>query len=875
MFMSMIMNMIPAIIRNLIKFPVIIGAFALSAGVRHFLGFDLSMMWAFVPLWVILAAVRVFRAAAGEGDMKGIVRSACYFMAGFAAIALYRGDAEGLAGLVCAGAMFAATFYVVERYSSAQLAEKAATHKTKLWTGKATEESASDKDGDGRLRTPAELYKDPKFNVDPEKQAAVPIGVPVSDNILNWTGDEVLSEKAAEDIVRNGKLLYFNPVGETHLLYVAGTGSYKSKGGAIPAIIKFKGAIICLDPKGELFRTTSKARAELYGRKQVWISTVEADGRHPLTWSLDAMGGIKTGDSMTSGADNMAASLVPNEKSESGETSNWFAALAGATVSAKIIDDMRQHKLSDGVQPRPNIASVSKAMLEASTPELQAMFKEMVTRNRSEASDPSLPQVDRDSASDVVSKLAKLADAGDAETWEKIILSYHQSMSFLKDAKLARTVSGVGEHVFTLDELLDGKVDLYICLTAEDLAKKPEFARLILSTIFNAVLGSGERVKRAGGILAVLDEMSRLAKMPELFTVLELARSSGLAMMGFVQSIEGHNDSAGKSAFSRWMNNCDLVCFSGVGDMKDCEEVSKMLDERTILNDNVSQSTGQNGKQDTTSTKAQRVLTAGRVKRLPKYLNIWSVKGGRSFLVAKPIMFWRDDILPHCDLSDPKPPIEPTRDEVSAYRAAIRKMVGELYGSAKGDLDALMARAAEKVGALDIGHKDWLADEPSAESNHIPADQLFQRWIALHEALVNRPAHVIEAQRVDYERLTNRLVAEFAWALEERTRQAAYDAAYGVEDGMATDFLSSFAPLAPRATEMVLEALVAKDDGELEAILHATKDYPRAVTVIAEGDFHDDQADVEEAEEYEAAPTVDLWGSVFDNQLGVDEDEAA
>lgn len=112
-----------------------------------------------------------------------------------------------------------------------------------------------------------------------------------------------------------------------------------------------------------------------------------------------------------------------------------------------------------------------------------------------------------------------------------------------------------------------------------------------------------------------------------------------------------------------------------------------------------------------------------------------------------------------------------------------------------------------------------------AVATHIPAQDLFARFVLLHEAMVNRPDAVLDEQALDYRRVSNRLVAEVAWTLASRARQAT-EAAAADEPFQPCDFLSELSQTAPRFAEILLKAMVALPPDELAELMGATEGFP-------------------------------------------------
>lgn len=109
----------------------------------------------------------------------------------------------------------------------------------------------------------------------------------------------------------------------------------------------------------------------------------------------------------------------------------------------------------------------------------------------------------------------------------------------------------------------------------------------------------------------------------------------------------------------------------------------------------------------------------------------------------------------------------------------------------------------------------------------IPFGDLVGRFTALHEMAIHRPKMMSDEQYADYERLANRMCAEFAWAINRRARDAAAVYADGFSEYVPCDLVSNVTETAPRLAEAIMLRLSSIDPDDIADLMDATRDFPR------------------------------------------------
>lgn len=330
-----------------------------------------------------------------------------------------------------------------------------------------------------------------------------------------------------------------------HLSVYAPTGAGKGVSFVIPTLLDYrKGSMFVFDPKGELFRATSRARAAM-GNRIVRIDPFGVCG--PGADSFNPFSAIPRGPMLIDDARAAAEAMIvrPPEGERDPFWNNSAAMLFTATITATLLlmDDASR-----------NLSTVREMITDP------AIFKEVIKRLQTMGDIPAR----------MGNQLARQAES------EKEAASVHSTAnthsSFLDSELVA---AAVNTSTFSPDALLTPRTTIYFILPVEQLDAQRNFLRLVVSTLLRHVMRHG--VKNGGEVLFLLDEASSFANgLEALSQALVLGRGRGVKLYLFWQSVE-QAQAAFKDRPNLVSDNCDAQVFFAVNSYATADLVSKRL----------------------------------------------------------------------------------------------------------------------------------------------------------------------------------------------------------------------------------------------------------------------------------------------------------
>lgn len=331
-----------------------------------------------------------------------------------------------------------------------------------------------------------------------------------------------------------GKTLITKPPEvEGHVLVVGGTGTGKSRGVAIPTLLKWQGSALVMDIKGELSKI-SKLRRKGIGN--VYIFDPENDG--------DCYDPIKACITIDQ-AQDLARTLIPlPEKGEpfwSQSAQSILAAFVfeGAKMGYKLTDiaeklcttpiaDLVKHCQTHEIKEVRLLASIT---YELPTDTLGGVMGELKSKLITIASDPNIERATRKS-----------------------------------DFSPETLESGATIYLKVSEHLLDQYKDLWT---------------IIISQFLKYLSRREER--KTPPVLIVLDEMPRLSKINGLTSALATLRSRNVHIMGVIQSMAQLDSIYGKDERKVIADNCRFKFVLSATDPETQKYFSDLTGQKTAL----------------------------------------------------------------------------------------------------------------------------------------------------------------------------------------------------------------------------------------------------------------------------------------------------
>ena len=289
--------------------------------------------------------------------------------------------------------------------------------------------------------------------------------------------------------------------GDGHLLTVAPTGAGKGVCCIIPALLRYKGPVITIDPKGENVAVTARRRQEM-GQTNVVLdpfnvaTEFESDRLNPFDL-LD----LKSPDLIDNAA--MIAGLM-SQGAKSTRDPFWDQR-AEQLLTALVL-----HVAASATPANRNLKELRR--LAYLPPE--ALEKEMKTSGHPE-----------------VQALTNMIVVPAPETLGGILAHAQSHVEFLRGEL---TQDATAASTFSLDDITTGKpLSIYIVLPPDKLESHSKLLRMWIGTFMAALFR--RRFKPELPTLFLLDEAAQLGSMPALRQAMTLLRGYGVRTWSFWQ----------------------------------------------------------------------------------------------------------------------------------------------------------------------------------------------------------------------------------------------------------------------------------------------------------------------------------------------------
>jgi type IV secretion system protein VirD4 len=299
---------------------------------------------------------------------------------------------------------------------------------------------------------------------------------------------------------------YLEPIllsGEGHLMTIAPTGAGKGTGCIIPALLRYPGPVIVVDPKGENATITARRRREM-GQRVVVIDPIGITDMP--SDSLNPMDAIDIG--LASAVDEVAV-LAQALCDTSQDDRNRYWSNRGMHLA---IGAMLQ-VLVDAQPPGGNLLQVRDLINTA-------------------AADPGLfAKKLMDSPHPEVQRIARMLSIGAPETLGGIVSFSQEMVDFLRGDRIQACIARTS---FNLDDITKGApLSIYLVLPPHMLESHSRLLRLWLGALISCITRRRARPKQS--TLFILDEAAQLGELPHLRQAITLLRGYGLQTWSFWQ----------------------------------------------------------------------------------------------------------------------------------------------------------------------------------------------------------------------------------------------------------------------------------------------------------------------------------------------------
>jgi type IV secretion system protein VirD4 len=310
---------------------------------------------------------------------------------------------------------------------------------------------------------------------------------------------------------------YLDPVllhGEGHLMTIAPTGAGKGTGCIVPALLRYAGPVIVIDPKGENLAITARRRREM-GHRVVVIDPMAltdqpADGFNPLD-VIDI-----TQASAVDEASALAQALMAGVD---GDARSRFWVQRGTHLLTGIIlqtlQTAHEARATGESDARAHLGTV-RDTINAAAAQPEELAEQMLACAHPE-----------------VQSIARLLSIGARETLGGIISFAQEGVDFLRGDQVQQSLAHTD---FDVDDITSGApLSIYLILPPHMLESHGRLLRLWLGALITCI--TRRRGKPAMNTLMVLDEAAQLGELAQLRQAITLLRGYGLQTWSFWQDV--------------------------------------------------------------------------------------------------------------------------------------------------------------------------------------------------------------------------------------------------------------------------------------------------------------------------------------------------
>jgi type IV secretion system protein VirD4 len=405
------------------------------------------------------------------------------------------------------------------------------------------------------------------------------------------TEQELDNWKTPTEDPREAGTLLLGPFGDNHLLMlpheyavrhtaiIGASGSGKSRGFFLPNCIIYEGSFLATDPKSELWKITS-------GSRQSAIRFAPRDPDNSMAFNF--IGATVNDPHLTQLLARAIVSSTGSSKSDPFWENAETALLSSLIAHTATFEDEEGNS--------------------AATP--AALYDFLTSHNGDELAAALLV-----SNNPIARQFANIYAQADAKVRGNVGIGLATKLTWLADPKTRRFTSSTTKTV-DFGQLREKQISCYWCLAESDIAAlKP------LSTLFfTLALYQLKQVEEGTPVCLFLDEVANIGKIPDLETEIAVLRGRDISVVLGLQSYSQLEAIYGREKSQVILDNCTTKIILSGTDAETAERISKMLGERTIVEDKVSYNQSKDGNSTSTSTikSARRLMFANEVREIAR-----------------------------------------------------------------------------------------------------------------------------------------------------------------------------------------------------------------------------------------------------------------
>ena len=332
--------------------------------------------------------------------------------------------------------------------------------------------------------------------------------------------------EAIEDEDRDDDML--EPVlhtGDGHLITLARTGAGKGVGCIIPALLRYPGPAIVIDPKGENYQVTARRRREL-GQKVLLLDPFGVTGEE--TGALNPLDLI---DHRSPEAVDSAAQLAELIVTKQHTQDPFWDSRAYSLITTMLLF------VASGRPPVLRNLQEMHYLLNQTNEDIDFTFKEILKS--------PLPAVRQGGS---------IKSTAEAKVWASILSTAQSHTDFLRSAGAQATL---GRSTIDLQAITRGDpISIYVVVPPEKLESHGKLLRLWIGVMMAAITQRSRRPELP--TLFILDEAAQLGPLKQLRQAITLLRGYGLRTWSYWQDLS-QLQMLYPHDWKTMINNCEVL----------------------------------------------------------------------------------------------------------------------------------------------------------------------------------------------------------------------------------------------------------------------------------------------------------------------------
>lgn len=393
-----------------------------------------------------------------------------------------------------------------------------------------------------------------------------------------------------------------------NILVIGGSGTGKSACYVKPNILQKLGSYVITDPKGELYRDTSKyLEAAGWKIKVLNLVDTEYSNRYnPLMHIRDY-----------SDVDIIAHTIVTGGESDGGKSADPF----WDNTAKMLLKACIYYVISVLPEEERNLSSCLNIVRAGGSDE--TLFDKLFV-NELKPDHPGRKEYEG-------------IRVGADKTKQSIAISLVSKLSHFDSPNMQRLTT---TNDISFEDLASEKTAIYVISPDSHTTYNyilTIFYGQLLQRLYNIADKNGGALKEP--VYLLLDEFANIGKIPDFNQKLSTSRSRGISMSIIVQSLDQLIDLY-KELHENIISNCDTQIFLGSQSIKTCEYVSKSLGQKTLIYGSKSRSRDKNnmhtqGVSESEQRQGRELMTIDELKRMPMDNEIIIVRGLRPMYTEK------------------------------------------------------------------------------------------------------------------------------------------------------------------------------------------------------------------------------------------------